>query len=247
MDFIDIHIHLQDYKTNFATDIVKKAQTLNYKKLLCAGISEKDWDKVAKWTDLYPDMIVPAFGVHPWQIADISDNWDTLLCSYIEKYPQAIIGETGIDALKENLQQQKQLFVQHIEMAQQYNRPLIIHAVKAVSYFDDLWNKLPEKFMFHSFNGKVEHLKNILSKNGYVSFSASILKNKDFEKIVQNVPVKKILVESDGPYQPFEKGAISTPFFIPELLKYIAKARKCDYEELAYQIYQNSLEFINVR
>ena len=247
MDFIDIHIHLQDYKTNFATDIVKKAQTLNYKKLLCAGISEKDWGKVAKWTDLYPDMIVPAFGVHPWQIADISDNWDTLLCSYIEKYPQAIIGETGIDCLKENLQQQKQLFVQHIEMAQQYNRPLIIHAVKAVSYFDDLWNKLPEKFMFHSFNGKVEHLKNILSKNGYVSFSASILKNKDFEKIVQNVPVKKILVESDGPYQPFEKGTISTPFFIPELLKYIAKARKCDYEELAYQIYQNSLEFINVR
>lgn len=41
MDFIDIHIHLQDYKTNFAIDIVKKAQTLNYKKLLCAGISEK--------------------------------------------------------------------------------------------------------------------------------------------------------------------------------------------------------------
>lgn len=58
-----------------------------------------------------------------------------------------------------NPQQQKQLFVQHIEMAQQYNRPLIIHAVKAVSYFDDLWNKLPEKFMFHSFNGKVEYLK----------------------------------------------------------------------------------------
>ena len=247
MDFIDIHIHLQDYKTNFATDIVKKAQTLNYKKMLCAGILEKDWDIVAKWADLFPDLIVPAFGVHPWYAEQITDKWIEKLCSYLEKYPQALIGETGIDGLKENLQQQKQLFVQHIEMAQQYNRPLIIHAVKAVSYFDDLWNKLPEKFMFHSFNGKVEHLKNILSKNGYVSFSASILKNKDFEKIVQNVPVKKILVESDGPYQPFEKGTISTPFFIPELLKYIAKARKCDYEELAYQIYQNSLEFINVR
>ena len=246
MDFIDIHIHLQDYKTNFVTDIVQKAQILNYKKLLCVGISEKDWDKVAKWNDLYPTMIVPAFGVHPWQIADISDNWDNLLCSYLKKYPQALIGETGIDGLKENPQQQKQLFIQHIEIAKKYNRPLIIHAVKAVSYFDDLWNKLPEKFMFHSFNGKVEHLKNILSKNGYVSFSASILKNKDFEKIVQTVPAQKILLESDGPYQPFEKGSISTPFFIPELLKYIAKARKCDYEELAYQIYQNSLEFINV-
>ena len=79
MDFIDLHIHLQDYEENFATDIVKKEKKFGLKKMICAATSPKDWDKVAAFAQNFPDLIVPAFGVHPWHVAGISEQWQNLL------------------------------------------------------------------------------------------------------------------------------------------------------------------------
>ncbi len=246
MEFIDTHIHLQDYEENFATDIVKKAQKSGLKKMICAAIEPGDWQKVADFARQYPDLVVPAFGVHPWQVAGISEDWAERLKQYLNIFPSALIGETGLDGLKPDFDLQQKFFSAHLELAREYNRPIIIHAVKAVDVMSGFFKQMPQKFMFHSFNGKVEHLHNILCHGGYVSFSASILKNRDMEKIIKAVPLNKILLESDGPYQALNKGEISSPFFIAEILKKFALVLNTNVEELSQQIYRNSLEFINV-
>lgn len=247
MEFIDLHIHLQDYTDDFATDIVKKAQKSGLKKIVCAGTSPDDWKKVADLTEQYPDFVIPAFGLHPWYIDRAGEMWRDSLENYMQNFPCALVGETGIDGLKPDVFLQKEYFKFHIKSAQIFNRPLIIHAVKSFAQFDDLWNLLPEKFMFHSFNAHLEQLKQILRYGGYVSFGNSILKNKNFEQIIISTPKEKILCESDGPYQPLQKGEISTPFQITDLIRRIAEIRNDTVEYTAYQIYCNSLEFINVR
>lgn len=245
MDFIDLHIHLQDYEENFATDIVKKAQKFGLKKMICAATSPKDWDKVAAFAQNFSDLIVPAFGVHPWHVAGVSEQWQNLLKSYLKAFPHALVGETGLDGLKPDFDLQQNLFSAQLKLAREFKRPIIIHSVKAVGSMPDFWHLMPAKFMIHSFNGRAEHLHDILSHGGYISFSASILKNRDIEKIVKTVPLNKILLESDGPYQAPNKGELSSPFFIPEILQHFASILRADIEELSRQIYQNSLEFIN--
>ena len=246
MEFIDLHIHLQDYEANFATDIVKKAQKFGLKKMVCAATCLDDWQKVADFAQKYPDLVVPAFGVHPWHVADISADWSEQLKQYLNDFPSALIGETGLDGLKPEFELQQKFFSAHLELAQKYNRPIIIHSVKAVAELNKFWSQMPPKFMIHSFNGKTEHLREILAHNGYVSFSASILKNREMKNIIRTVPLNRLLLESDGPYQAFEKGAISSPFFIVEMLHRFALVLNLKVEDLSQQIYNNSLEFTNV-
>ena len=42
MKYIDLHIHLQDYKKEFATEIIKKAINIGFKKIVCIGTCPKD-------------------------------------------------------------------------------------------------------------------------------------------------------------------------------------------------------------
>lgn len=244
MEFIDLHIHLQDYSENCATDIVKKAQKTGLKKLVCTGTKEQDWSFVADFALCYPELIVPAFGLHPWHVGQEQEGWQEKLHDFLLRFPQALVGETGLDKLKPDFELQKKCFEQQVSIAKAFNRPLIVHAVKAFADMSPFWKKMPPKFMFHSFNARVEQLREVLRYDGYVSFGASVLKNRDAEHILQYVPTEKFLLESDGPYQAPVKSDVSSPFFIPELLQKIADIRGDDVEELAYEIYQNSLRFI---
>ena len=243
---MDSHIHLQDYPKNIAPEMVKKAINLGFKKFVCVGTTLKDWKKVADIFAQYPDFIVPAFGVHPWYVQSVEQNWQQTLEEYLQKFPHALVGEIGLDNLKPEIELQKQYFSAQIAVAQKYNRPIIIHAVKAFHLFEDLWKTLPKKFVFHSFSSSVEQLQKIVSLGGYISFNQSVLKKSNFADIIKAAPENKILLESDGPYQALNKGELSTPLYIPELLEKIALIKNCSKEELAETIYNNSREFINV-
>lgn len=245
MEFIDTHIHLQDYKQKCATDIIKAAEEAGLKKLVCAAVLESDWQKIAALAEQYSEAIVPAFGLHPWHLQDISSDWQAHLEQMLSAFPQALVGETGLDRLRNpDKQPQFDIFHTHIFLAEKYRRPLLVHAVKAAEWLDECWKILPQKFVMHSFNGRIDLLQKAVKAGGYISFSASILKNRDKEQIIRAVPADRLLVETDGPYQAPEKGRESNPDFIPRLIETIAEIRDEENSSLAQKIYQNSLEFI---
>lgn len=247
MQFIDTHLHLQDYKTGFATDIVKEALIGGVDRLVCAATGMFDWDKVARFAKQYPGTVVPAFGLHPWYLQEAKPDWLPRLREYLTRFPEALIGECGLDGIKNpDDEPQNSVFCQHILLAEELKRPLIIHAVRAQEWLENYWDMVPAKFVFHSYNGKREVLKKILKAGGYVSFSASILRNADKEELVNMVPADKLLLETDGPYQGPDKNAEVTPAYIPRLAEKIAGWRGENLPDFAARVYQNSLEFIHV-
>lgn len=245
MKFIDTHIHLQDFKTRCATDIIAAGKNCGVEKFVCASIVREDWSEIAALYQRFPENVVPAFGLHPWYVDRILPGWEADLEKMLAECPKALVGENGLDRVHfPNKEPQNGIFRKQIEIAKKYHRPLLIHAVKSQDWLEEYWPVLPEKFVFHSYNGRVELLKKIIDRNGYVSFSASILKNRDKEKILKTVPAEKILLETDGPYQSFYPDKESSPEFIPELAEEIALIRGENKEVFANRVYQNSLEFI---
>ena len=238
MQFIDTHIHLQDVKSNNATEIIFRATTENIAQMICVSAVEEDWNKVEKLSLQFPQTIIPAFAIHPWYVSETSHNWQDRLEEKLQKNPSALIGECGFDGLKENIELQKLVFAEHIKLAKKYHRPLIIHAVKAVPLLEEFWNKLPEKFVFHGFNGKKELLKKILNAGGYIGIGSGLLKTSKAQEILSIIPQNKILFESDAPFlAPY-------PWSVKEQANKIALLHGEKEEKLINQVYQNSLEFM---
>lgn len=247
MQFIDTHIHLQDFKSRCATDIVKAAAEVGVEKLVCVSVVEEDWEKIAALYEEFPNKIIPAFGLHPWYVNEAKTGWKERLEEYLVKYPNALLGETGLDRFRdENYEPQNQFFKAHIELACQYNRPLLIHAVKCQDWLEAYWPILPPKFVFHSYMGRRELLKKIIAKGGYVSFSFSILKSKEKEHVLTAVPTDRLLLETDGPYQGPVRGEETDSCSLPELASAIAEIRKEDLKIFANNVYHNAREFIKI-
>lgn len=239
MHFIDTHIHLQDYKGNCATDIIRAAAAAGVVKFVCVSAQESDWRKVTALYEQFPDTLIPALGIHPWYAADVQNGWEQRLSQYLKNYPQALIGECGLDRLHcLEAQPQKAVFEAQLNIAKELKRPLLIHAVKAQDWLEDYWHKMPVPFVFHSYNGKAELLKKIIAHGGYAAFNSSILRNKGIAALLDVLPKDKILYESDGPYQ-------FSPLDIPMLNQNLAELGGEDTLILSARIYQNTMEFIN--
>ena len=245
MQFIDTHIHLQDYKQNCATDILSAMSDCGCKKLINVSAVEADWGKIKTLAEKYPERIVPAYGLHPWYIEAQKENWQTRLEMLLRQNPQALVGECGLDKLKAPEKAvQVAAFIEQANLAKQYHRPLIVHMVKSFGWLEEIWSSLPQKFVLHSFNGEKEQAGQVVKRGGYISFSASIMKNKNAAEIIRALPEDKILVETDGPYQALEKHQESDISFLPRLINFLAEQKQEKAENLAAKIYQNSLEFI---
>lgn len=245
MQYIDTHVHLQDFNVEYVKDIITAAISLDVKKMICVGSRPDDWKKVEEIYRQYPNNVIPAVGLHPWYVEDAGDSWAEILEEHLIAYPQSLVGEIGLDGIK-GKKGQLEVFEQQLILARDYRRPVIIHAVKAQNWFEDNWHLLPEKFVFHSYNGKKEFLKEIIKHGGHVSFSFSVLKNKELAELVDIVPIRKLLLETDSPYQASEAEEENEPALIPQLYREIAQTKGMNLKEFAEQVYANAMEFVKV-
>lgn len=237
MQFIDSHLHLQDYKTNNAPQIIAELKSKGFAKVVCASSLPSSWQVVAELAEQYPDMVLPAFGIHPWYIDDAPKDWAQKLCTYLEKFRQSWVGECGLDRLKAP-SEEKQLdaFSIQIEISKQFSRPLNVHALKAENWFDRLWGQMPKRFMLHSFGGSLNFLDKALAAGAFISLSQAVFKRKNAKEIIQNIPLSRLLLESDGPF-------LSDYSDIPELARQISLIKQMEYQQLVQEVYNNFEEF----
>lgn len=190
-------------------------------KIICMSCEPSEWEIVSDLATKYPTLIIPAFGIHPWK-AHLYDSQivtpDSPLLSHLQtliaKHPNAVIGEIGLDFFATRIaptethsteaikQAQLQVFQSFVTFAQLNYLPISIHCVKAFEEIKQiLLSKAKDcnsKIMFHSYGGNLtmtRHLLPILEV--YFSFSHLLNASKWRDRVVQQIPRTRILVESD--------------------------------------------------
>ena len=164
-------------------------------------------------------------GIHPWYSEDSESQLNYLF--EIATDPRIIaIGETGLDKLKgPAFNIQIPVFMRHIELSEQLEKPLIVHAVKA---WEQLYHirketKPTQPWIIHGFRGNPQVAQQMV-RAGYM-FSIGDKFNVDS---LEFIPKESLFCETD-----------ESDVDIRDVYQQVADALDQDIEELAAQVAEN--------
>ncbi len=136
-----------------------------------------------------------SMGIHPWHLSEgYMREWELL--KEISSHSQVLaIGEAGLDKLATaEMQLQMEVFEWQINLSEQIGKPLIIHSVRTSNELILLKkrHKPSMPWIIHGFRGNKNVAFQLIEHGFYLSFG-----EKYQEEVLQNVPVNKILLETD--------------------------------------------------
>jgi len=246
---IDSHCHLNfpQFK-NKLDEIINRALDKGVSKMLTISTKLNDISKIEGISNSYSN-VYNSVGIHPHECKNYKDLCLEDLLKYT-KNPKCIgIGESGLDFFYENSSKELQikLFKIHIEAARKSSLPLIVHTRAADNETIEILQNEMKKGIFsgliHCFSTSRELAEKAIDLGFYISISGIITFNKSNElrNIVKELPLNRLLVETDAPYlapEPF-RGKCNEPSYVLETAKYIANLLNLSCEEFCNKTTEN--------
>ena len=236
--YIDTHCHvLSEYYNNIEV-IVKKCIENNVTKIIVSGCDMKSNKEVLELVNKY-DIIYGTLGFHPTELEDFKEEYFDFLIDNINNKKIVGIGEIGLDYHYENTDKEKQrrIFNKQLEIAEKFNRPVVIHSRDAIQETYDMLSKYNLKGSIHCFSGSLEMAK-LFIRLGYKIGVGGIItfKNaKNIIKVIENIDLSYILLETDSPYlspEPY-RGSKNDPSNIPIIAEKLASLKNVSIAEVA--------------
>ena len=194
------------------------------------------------------DFIYAAVGWHPEELKGLPANYLDQLAKWAVHSKVVAIGEIGLDYYwKENepKEVQRRVFLEQIDLAKQFNLPIIIHDRDAHGDMLELFQKEVSgvQAVFHCFSGSLEMAKELAKRGYYFGFGGtSTYKNaQKVCEVMQYIPRELMLFETDSPYLtpvPY-RGKRNNPGYVELTARHAAEVLNVDFDELAAQTTAN--------
>lgn len=194
----DTHLHLDLFAN--PKEIIKEIESKKSYSIAVTNLPQvfmntKELCKDSKY-------VRPALGYHPELVYKFNNQFELFLALLDET---RYIGEVGIDNLRKTVDDfnfQKITFEKIINAcAEKKNKILTVHSRRAENeVISIIGNKFPGKVVLHWYSGSIKNLEKALSNEYYFSINQAMINSKNGLKIIENIPVEKILLESDSPF-----------------------------------------------
>ncbi len=253
MNFIDSHCHLHDSRIlSDIPGIVARAKKTGVEAMVTCATMEENFEVTAKLALTYPS-ILPCFGIHPWFLDSLSDQWKKKLEHYLSSYPSGV-GETGIDFMDKSLDRDRQIdvFEYHLMLAREMERPINIHIRKAWDAFIRIlkkMGKLKVPGLIHSYSGSTDLIPIFEAHGLYISFSGSVTQPgaKKVVNALKTVSRQRFVLETDTPdiYPCLPQPGVSRlnePKNLVAIARIASDRIGAGVEEFSEQAYKNSLD-----
>jgi TatD DNase family protein len=249
---VDSHCHL-DFP-DFAEErdaVVTRARAAGIGTMLTIGTRLDQFEGVRAIAEAY-ENIWCSVGAHPHEAEDHATTTANELAA-LAIHPRVVgIGETGLDFHYDHSPRdvQERVFRAHIAAARMCGLPLIIHAREADREIADiLHEEKPAAGVLHCFSSGRSLAEAALDLGFYISISGIVtFRNADdLRGIVRDVPLARLLVETDAPYLapvPY-RGRRNEPAYVAATAAAVAALKGVEPTELAAVTTENFFRLFN--
>lgn len=244
--YIDTHCHLEKKEYN----VEKIIKNIENNIIIISGYNDESNIEVIELIDKYPN-VYGTIGIHP---SDVKTSNIDIINKYVN-HPKIVgIGEIGLDYHygKEDIELQKEMFVKQINIARKNNKPVVIHSRDAS--FDTLEiikENSDVNYTMHCYSYSLETANILLKYNvmfgigGVVTFKNS----KELKRVVENIPITNILLETDSPYltpEPY-RGEKNEPKNVLLVAEKIAELKNMSKDEVLEITTKNAINRYNIK
>jgi TatD DNase family protein len=261
MQLIDIGVNLTNKRLLPDVDsILEHAAKAGVVKLVVTGTSIEHSKLAIELCAKYPHQLFSTAGVHPHDASDWNEDSGKELISLLASPCVRAIGETGLDfnRMFSPRDQQIDTFQQQLEIACTHQKPAFLHQRDAFDSFHSLLKEYRHKLgnvVVHCFTDNQSALYALLDLDCHIGITGWICderRGKELQSLVKDIPSNRLMLETDAPYllprDLPEKPAKRTnlPEYLPHILRTVARLRKTDPEELAFETLQTSEHFFHL-
>ena len=251
--YIDTHCHVSKEDYDDIDLIIKENREAGIGKIIVSGCTKESIIETMELSEKYDDMYV-TIGYHPSE-ATITTNDDlNFLEEQIKKSTKVVgIGEIGLDYHygKDDIDLQKELFHKQMELAEKLDLPVVIHSRDATEDTINILKDFPNVIGdIHCFSGSIETAKIYVSMGYKIGIGGVVtFKNSNLYKVVENIGIENILLETDSPYLtpvPY-RGKKNSSKYIPLIAEKIGEILNISVENVEIETLKNTIALFDLK
>ena len=244
---IDSHCHLvnEDYDIE---EVVNRARAVGVEYLIVGG-SEREDNKLNMDLINQYDNIYACVGFHPSMASSVTEEDFNDLEHYLKNNKVIAIGEIGLDYYygKDDMEQQKSLFVRQLDIANKYNLPVVIHTRDAFLDTYNILKKYNLSAVIHCFSGSLEVAKQYIELGYYLGIGGVVtFKNSNLKDVIKEIGLNRVVLETDSPYLSPIRGQKNEPSNVKIICNFLSELLKIDADKVAEVTTNNVKEVLNL-
>ena len=204
MNWLDSHCHINDKA--FDEDINQVLQNMVDNDVTKAMIISSYIDDYYKGLSIkHPNISFKhSLGIYPGDVDDVDDILFNEFAKLFEDENCDAIGEIGLDYHwnKENKDKQINIFSRQVKLAQELNKPIIVHSRDAIQDTYSVLRDNRVRGVIHCYSDSAQMAKNLVKLGYYISISGTVTWKNAREplEVIKAVPLDRLLIETDCPY-----------------------------------------------
>lgn len=250
---IDSHSHIDTGPFDADRDaVIARARSAGVQEQVVPAIAKCGWEHLRRVCGTHAGLH-PAYGLHPMYLDQHTPQHLLDLVEIVERERPVAIGETGLDYFVEGLDRELQhrYFNAQLELARQFDLPVIVHARRAFDEVAACIRKVAGvRGVVHSFSGSQQQAEQFwklgfsLGIGGPVTYPRA----RRLCDIVAQMPVEFLLLETDSPDQPLHghQGQRNEPALLTEILSVVACLRRESEVQVAASTSDNARRLFNL-